>query len=69
MGEQRWIPVGERLPDLYLSVLVFSDFRPAGGSRMKVDCRSSHGFDEERITHWMPLPEPPDVPPTTEPKT
>ena len=59
---QRWIPVTERLPGKGVRVLVtdgidvdtswlFGD--PVRWVTAKID------VEDERITHWMPLPEPP----------
>ena len=62
----RWIPVTERLPENTVDVLVF---RPKMKMEIGITCRINdewlrygkdlHGNDV--ITHWMPLPEPPDV--------
>lgn len=57
-----WISVDERLPfdDSYVLVLmangaVFSD-------NVMHCCKYSerYGFDRSRVTHWMPLPQPPE---------
>lgn len=61
-----WISVKERLPEPYLSVLVFipshkADFRVCigfvenGGLWFAERTISKRG----RVTHWMPLPAPP----------
>ena len=63
----RWIPVTERLPEEFVSVLVYipsdSPFQTvreayfvngSWGAKMWI-----YGADE--ITHWMPLPEPPKM--------
>ena len=65
-GEQRWIPVTERLPKEGDFVLVYGDLYPNkhdGGViavSTRMDWNYWQGFGRERdITHWMPLPEPP----------
>lgn len=67
LEERRWIPVTERLPQNYISVLVYlPGERPLptvheayiGGDG---EWHSSvvYGVENEDVTHWMPLPEPP----------
>lgn len=65
-----WISVEERLPEYMENVIVFfSGINRAEGSvlpRIDTSCRTYHlGFLLENIygpvTHWMPLPEPPEV--------
>ena len=60
--KQRWIPVGERLPEANKCVLVYD----AGGN-MTVDFLVTSGEVEKyfwlakyRILFWMPLPESPN---------
>ena len=61
-----WIPVTDRVPDEGKFVLVYGDLYPNkhdGGSiavSKRMDWNYWQGFRRERkITHWMPLPEPP----------
>lgn len=64
---QKWIPVSERLPDEGKFVLVYGQYLHNnifdGGTMAvsrRLDVNYWSGFGRtERITHWMPLPEPP----------
>ena len=63
-----WIPVDERLPEPFVSVLVYMpDERPLlpvhEGFLARDGMWYANHFDREpmEITHWMPLPEPPEV--------
>lgn len=62
--ERRWIPVGERLPEPHHHVI---GWQPDFARTAEVWIGSSGqwiGGDFESagdITHWMPLPEPPEV--------
>ena len=66
---QRWIPVAERLPDIWSDVLVaVLKHRPRSEPvrTMAVDFITMTGEWAEmscdcrnEVTHWMPLPEPP----------
>lgn len=66
---QRWTPVEERLPDTDKDVLVYATTKFIGGSKIAIDKLEegeqrpiwlyTHGWFE--VTHWMPLPEPPEV--------
>ena len=65
----RWISVTERLPEKDKDVLVYAITKFIGGSKIAIDkleegeCHPiwlyTHGWFE--VTHWMPLPEPPEV--------
>ena len=61
---QRWIPVSERLPEGYVKVIAFAK------DCMNVDWVLPEDLREVgkgafarlyNVTHWMPLPEPPEV--------
>ena len=52
--ERRWIPVTERLPDIGIEVLVYSE-----DDGICVDYYVGDSFGYFDVTHWMPLPEPP----------
>lgn len=52
--ERRWIPVAERLPDIGIEVLVYSE-----DDGICVDYYDGASFGYYGVTHWMPLPEPP----------
>lgn len=71
--ERRWVSVGERLPELGVNVLVIGregvfEARLAawGDSRrwepLILDCHGCGccGGGEPNVTHWMPLPAPPN---------
>ena len=63
---QKWIPVTERLPEEWVSVLVWSwcgfcETAVYLGIPGKWRVTWNHTMlDEDTITHWMPLPEPPN---------
>lgn len=62
---KKWIPVSERLPEDWENVLVFSKYGFCEtavylGIPGKWRVTWNHEFLEENsVTHWMPLPEPP----------
>lgn len=63
---QRWIPVTERLPENDQWALCIMKDKNFGTFRVfqwnYIDWQWNDGnewFDEEDVTHWMPLPEPP----------
>ena len=64
MHGRRWIPVSERLPEPYQPVLAWNASPPVPYVCWwcpvdKWNNRSGHGGPDP--THWMPLPEPPEV--------
>ena len=65
--QRRWIPVEERLPQNYISVLVYiptAEPLPMVHEAYIGDDGEWHSsnfyeIENEDVTHWMPLPEPP----------
>ena len=65
--ERRWIPVTECLPQNYISVLVYiptAEPLPMVHEAYIGDDEEWHssvfyGIENEDVTHWMPMPEPP----------
>jgi len=61
---QPWIPVGERLPEEDVDVLVMTNYgMHVAGIDEDGLWNASHGdsWQFPEPTHWMPLPEPPEV--------
>lgn len=55
---QEWVSVDDRLPNPFESVLVFRD------GKISIDYNEENGWfaydlNGKRVTHWMPLPQPP----------
>ena len=64
-AERRWIPVSERLPEPYTHVLAAT---PTGYMEVDwrfsepiIDCGLANFYSLDNVTHWMPLPQPPEV--------
>ena len=56
-GKPRWIPVAERFPERFKSVLTVDKYGVITFNWISGDGKNwSTGY---HITHWMPLPEPP----------
>lgn len=63
---ERWIPIAERLPKDGQDILVFREDEqrivPTNYDRGSwFDCVYDRTLDVETISHWMPLPEPPET--------
>lgn len=58
-----WIPVSERLPEKWKAVLVCRDFEYSDCVsiewRTSTEEWSNDNAHNPKVTHWMPLPEPP----------
>lgn len=66
--ERRWIPVTERLPVSEGTYLVYTERGSVYASHFYTEKRFSSGYVREsqwsqrgkvKVTHWMPLPNPP----------
>lgn len=56
----KWIPVTERLPEQYQSVIVWTSDKELGEAEHDgKHFRWTYDDEYANVTHWMPLPEPP----------
>lgn len=65
-AQQRWVPVSERLPDNWESVLTIDISKSTQDVvtafyNPEISLWSTHFSCDLWVTHWMPLPEPPIV--------
>lgn len=58
-SEQKWIPVTERLPDCADTVLAVDRDGIMSTAYYVGYWHGGGDLDENAVTHWMPLPEPP----------
>ncbi len=56
-----WVPCAERMPPTGWSVLVAGGCAYFNGIEWRTLMGASHRVIEWAVTHWMPLPEPPEV--------
>ena len=60
----QWIPVTERVPEQKVDVLVVMDDGGMGVDFIDTDGNwfwaTGWSEDDPKVTHWMPLPEPPE---------
>ena len=56
---QKWIPVTERLPEDASTVLAIDNDGTISSAYYVGRWHSGGDLDEDAVTHWMPLPEPP----------
>ena len=66
--EKKWIPVSERLPEIRERVVVYHDdgmirfginYGGFADVVSSIYLNSQHHTCFSKVTHWMPLPEPP----------
>lgn len=63
--ETHWISVKERLPKAFEQVIVCREGAAIGAVKVEQGCLDVNGWWKvygtrtKRVTHWMPLPEPP----------
>ena len=55
----KWIPVTERLPEDASTVLAIDNDGTISSAYYVGRWHSGGDLDEDAVTHWMPLPEPP----------
>lgn len=61
----RWIPCIERLPEKHVEVLAYSPYWgkivvAMWGGEFWLEQWTDDDLEQSEITHWMPLPEPPE---------
>lgn len=61
----RWIPCSERLPEKHVEVLAYSPYWgkivvAMWGGEYWLEQWTDDDLEQSEITHWMPLPEPPE---------
>lgn len=66
--DRQWIPVSERLPEEGTEILAYADNRRCNAEFWRGEWwHACQGFEKrggrmlKRVSHWMPLPEPPEV--------
>jgi hypothetical protein len=59
--QQRWISIEERLPELGVDAMVIDRGELKIAWRRTQDGEWSSFSALNKITHWMPLPEPPEA--------
>lgn len=60
LKKPRWIPVTERLPEKYDSVIVYSSTGIMIDAYIgEFDGKAYFGMNTNRVTHWMPISAPP----------
>lgn len=58
LSKPRWIPVTDRCPEKSGDYIVFDDCRNLYVNEWHCLLKKWQ-YDDSRITHWMPLPQPP----------
>ncbi|MEN0630598.1 DUF551 domain-containing protein [Phytobacter ursingii] len=57
-----WIPVTERLPEVGSTIMVHMDNPQHSATDYAIATYDKYGFSRAKVTHWQPLPNPPDAP-------
>ena len=57
----RWIPVEERLPDVGVDILAYYRDKHINMGSWGCDDWLEEGVEDGYITHWMPLPDGPEM--------
>ena len=57
----KWISVEDRLPIIGAYCLVYMSRRGTSITNTVNAQFTKYGFERANVTHWMPLPEPPNV--------
>ena len=57
-----WINAKDKMPKKEVEVLVYTDGHVTHGSYSEIwKTFVAHAHEVPRVTHWMPLPEPPNL--------
>lgn len=56
-----WINVDDKLPDINTHVIVYMARKGFSPSNICTCEYTRYGFERASVTHWMPLPEYPEV--------
>ena len=56
----KWISIKDRLPEIYQPILTYDRKGDIISSERTEDYKGTPQFDnDDEVTHWMPLPDPP----------
>lgn len=57
--DQEWISIDKKLPEIKQWVMVYMDEAVMSHCDYAVTQYDKYGFNRSKVTHWMPLPNPP----------